>query len=272
MDMLNRKQAPFGADLWDAIDEAATEAAAAMLTGRRFLEVEGPYGPGLTNIEVGNDGFCRQVEDDEAGAVVSRAVSIPMLRKRFRISTRRLMAATDYGQPLNLAPVEDAAEAMARREDEFVYYGNKDFGLEGLLTATGRRTLTAGDWTQVDRALEDVVKAVTLLDDGGFPGPYAMALSPQLYNQLFRRYEGSDLLQLEHLKRVCTAGIFKAPIEGGVVVDERVGPIILGQDLMAGYVGTDGIHHEFFLTASMVLRLDDPEAICSLEAAATTSV
>lgn len=266
MDMLNRKLAPFGADLWETIDDAATEAAAAMLTGRRFLEVEGPYGPGLTNIEVGNDGFCRQVGDDEADAVVSRAVSIPMLRKRFRISTRRLMAATEYGQPLSLAPVEDAAEAMARREDEFVYYGNKDFGLEGLLTATGRRTLTAGDWTQVDRALEDVVKAVTLLDDGGFPGPYAMALSPALYNQLFRRYEGSDLLQLEHLKRVCTAGIFKAPIEGGVVVDERVGPIILGQDLMAGYVGTDGIHHEFFLTASMVLRLDDPEAICTLDA------
>lgn len=272
MDMLNRKLAPFGADLWENIDDAATEAAAAMLTGRRFLEVEGPYGPGLTNIEVGNDGFCRQVGDEEAGAVVSRAVSIPMLRKRFRMSSRRLMAYSEYGQPLSLAPVEDAAEAMARREDEFIYYGNKDFGIEGLLTATGRRTMTAGDWTQVDRALEDVVKAVTLLDDGGFPGPYAMALSPQLYNQLFRRYEGSDLLQLEHLKRVCTAGIFKAPIEGGVVVDERVGPIILGQDLMAGYVGTDGIHHEFFLTASMVLRLDDPEAVCVLETGGAVAV
>lgn len=265
MDLLNRAAAPIDADLWSEIDEAAADAASAMLTARRFLEVEGPYGPGLTSIEVGNDGYCRTVGDEEAGAVISRAVSVPMLRKRFKLSIRRLSAATEHGQPLNLNTVDDAAEAMARREDEFVYYGNKDFGLEGLLTATGRRTLTAGDWTQVDQALEDVVKAVTLLDDGGFPGPYATALSPRLYNQLFRRYEGSDLLQLEHLKRVCTAGIFKAPIDGGVVVDSRVGPIVLGQDLMAGYIGQDGIHHEFFLSASMVLRLDDPEAICTLE-------
>lgn len=117
----------------------------------------------------------------------------------------------------------------------------------------------------MDQALEDVVRAVTMLDDGGFPGPYGMALSPSLFNQLFRRYEGSDLLQLEHLKRVCTAGIFKAPIKGGVLVDARVGPIVLGQDLMAGYIGQDGIHHEFFLSSSMALRLDDPEAIVALE-------
>lgn len=267
MDVLNRSVAPVDADLWNAIDEAATDAASAMLTARRFLDVEGPYGPGLTSIEVGNDGYCRTVGGDEAGAVVSRAVSVPMLRKSFKLSIRRLSAAAEHGQPLNLNPVEDAAEAMARREDEFVYYGNKDFGLEGLLTATGRKTHTAGDWTKVDQALEDVVEAVTRLDEGGFPGPYALALSPKLYNRLFRRYEGSDLLQLEHLKRVCTAGIFKAPIQGGVLVDSRVGPIVLGQDLMAGYIGQDGIHHEFFLSASMVLRLDDPEAVCTLESA-----
>lgn len=265
MDMLNRSHAPFDAELWNAIDEAASESAAAMLTGRRLLETEGPYGSGLTSIEVGNDDYCRTVGANEAGAVVSRAVSVPMLRKSFKISIRRLMAAAENSQPLNLSPVEDAAEAVARREDEFIYYGNKDFGLEGLLTARGRNTLTAGDWSKVDQALEDVVKAVTLLDDGGFPGPYGMALSPALYNQLFRRYEGSDLLQLEHLKRVCTAGIFKAPIKGGVIVDARVGPIVLGQDLMAGYIGQDGIHHEFFLSSSMVLRLDDPEAICALD-------
>lgn len=264
MDYLNRNQAPFGPELWDAIDEAAIGAARALVTGRRFLEVEGPFGVGLTSVELGNDGYCREPGGDEAGAVISRAVSVPMIRKSFKLSIRRL-AAHELGQPLDLNPVEEAAEAVARREDEFIYQGNPDFGVEGLMTAKARQTQKGGDWKKVDQALADVVEAVTKLDEAGFPGPYALALSPALYNSLFRRYEGTDLLQLEHLKRVCEDGIFKAPIEGGVVLDpERVGPLLIGQDLMCGYTGNDGVHHSMFVNASMVLRIDDPQAICTI--------
>jgi uncharacterized linocin/CFP29 family protein len=49
MDYLNRQTAPFDGDLWKLIDEAAVSAAREVLTGRRFLEVEGPYGVGLTS-------------------------------------------------------------------------------------------------------------------------------------------------------------------------------------------------------------------------------
>ena len=43
-------------------------------------------------IEVGNDGYCRQPGPDEAGAVIGRAISMPMLRKSFKLSIRRLAA------------------------------------------------------------------------------------------------------------------------------------------------------------------------------------
>ena len=49
-----------------------------------------------------------------------------------------------------------------------------------------------------------------MLDSKGYRGPYGLALAPALYNNLFRRYPGSDLLQIEHLKRLCTRGIVKA--------------------------------------------------------------
>jgi len=64
MSYLNRESAPFGDDIWQKIDEAAASAARDMLTGRRFLDVEGPYGVGLTSVEVGNDEFCRQPQPD----------------------------------------------------------------------------------------------------------------------------------------------------------------------------------------------------------------
>lgn len=262
MDYLNRAQAPFGADVWKIIDAAATEAAADMLTARRFLEVDGPFGVGLTSIELGNDGFCRQPGGEEAGQIIGRAVSVPMIRKTFKLSIRRLAGHLELGQPLDTAPVEDAAEAVAAREEELIYAGQPDFGVPGLLTADGRCETTGGDWSDVDRALEDVLGAVTRLDDAGNRGPYALALEPALYNGLFRRYPGTDMLQLEHLKRLCTLGIVKAPIKGAAVVDARVGKVLIGQDLRAGYIGQDGVHYDLFLSQSLVLRLDDPEAVC----------
>ena len=84
----------------------------------------------------------------------------------------------------------------------------------------------------------------------------------KLYNDLFRLYPGSDVLALEHLRRLCTAGIYKAAIEGGVLVDTRVGVLILGQDVNAGYSSQDGVHYHLYVSESIVLRIDEPKAIC----------
>jgi uncharacterized linocin/CFP29 family protein len=264
VDYLNRGQAPLPDAVWRRIDEAAAAAARQRLTGRRFLEVEGPFGVGLTTIEVGNDAFCRQPAPEEAGAILGRAISVPMLRRSFRLSIRRLAAHLENGQPLDLSAAEDAAAAVADREEELVYRGQAEFGLPGLLTAEGRQHREGGDWNAIERALEDVLAAVTALDDAGYRGPYALALSPALYNGLFRLYPGTELLQLEHLRRLCTRGIWKAPIAGGVLVDPRVGALVLGQDLEAGYAAQDGVHYELYLSESIVLRIDEPKAICTI--------
>lgn len=264
MSYLNRKNAFFSEDIWNKIDEAAIAAATDLLTGRRFLDVDGPYGVGLTSVEVGDEGYCRQPAPDEAGAVLSKAVALPMLRKSFGLSVRRIEGHVGMGLPLDLRAVEDAAEAVARREEEFIYYGQPDFGLEGLLTANGRVQVECDDWGQIEQALDDVLDAVTRLDENGFHGPYALALSPSWYNLLFRRYEGTDMLQLEHLKRLCELGVFKASIDGAVLVDSHVGRIIVGQDMMTGYSSNDGIHHQMFISESLVMRVEEPGAICTL--------
>jgi len=270
MSYLNRESAPFGDDIWQKIDEAAASAARDMLTGRRFLDVEGPYGVGLTSVEVGNDEFCRQPQPDEAGAVMGRALSVPMLRKSFLLSIRRVAAHQEMGQGLYLLPVATAAEAVAKREEEFIYYGQPAFQLPGLLNVPNHNHHAGGDWANIDQALEDVVAAVNVLDGKGFRGPYALALSPLLYNGLFRRYPGSDLLQLQHLRSLCMRGVYKAPIEGGVLVDPRLGRLLIGQDLMAGYANQDGVHYHLYLSESLVLLIEEPPAICTIAPKAFT--
>src|SRR5262245_47822805 len=167
-------------------------------------------------------------------------------------------------QPLTLKLVTDAAQAVALREEEFVYQGQLEFNLPGLLTAAGRNTLQGGDWSNVDQVLEDVIAAVNLLDGKGYRGPYGLALAPALYNNLFRRYAGTDLLQIEHLKRLCTRGIVKATIEGGVLVAPEVGSLVLGQDMQVGYLETDAAHENFAVSESMVLKIEAPDAICTI--------
>jgi len=41
---------------------------------------------------------------------------------------------------------------------------------------------------------------------------------------------------------------------------------VIGQDLRAGYIGQDGGHYELYLTESIVLRSDEPQAICTIMA------
>src|SRR5918911_5229165 len=145
MDSLNREQAPFPAEIWQMIDAAAASAARERLTGRRFLDLEGPFGVGLTTIEVGNDDYCRQPGPDEAGAIMGRAIPLPMLRKSFQLSIRRVSAHVQNGQPLDLNPVQSAAEAVADREEGMVYQGQPAFGLAGLMTIEGHQEVPSTD-------------------------------------------------------------------------------------------------------------------------------
>jgi uncharacterized linocin/CFP29 family protein len=45
---------------------------------------------------------------------------------------------------------------------------------------------------------------------------------------------------------------------------------VLGQDLRAGYIGQDGVHHQLYLTESIVLRIDEPRAICTISATSSS--
>jgi uncharacterized linocin/CFP29 family protein len=252
-------------DLLKKIEDAATAAARDILSGRRIIDVEGPYGLGLTTLEVGNDDLCRQPAPDEASAVVSRALSVPMIYRRFALSKRRIAAAQETNQPLSLKVAEDAAQAVAAREEDFIYNGQPDFNLSGLLNVEGRNVLE-GKWGNVDEVLDVVIAAVNSLDDKGYRGPYGLALAPALYNNLFRRYAGTELLQIEHLKRLCTRGIVKADITGGVLVAKDVGQIVLGQDMQVSYLGPDAAHENFTVSESLVLKIEAPDAICTITA------
>lgn len=64
------------------------------------------------------------------------------------------------------------------------------------------------------------------------------------------------------LLTACTHGVYKSVVDRPVIVDKHAGAIVVGQDMHMGYAGTDGIHYQLFICESVVLRLDEPSAVC----------
>lgn len=263
---LHRNDAPFSASVWSQIDQTVLGAAKAQLTARRLLYVDGPFGLGYKAISGG------ETEGKPVGAVnmsVSSTKPLVMIRREFTLPTRDIAAFEQNGLPVDLGAAAMAASEAARLEDDIIFNGSKQAGVEGLLNAKGARSMQLGDWKQVGAAADSLIKAVTELDNAGFHGPYALALTPERYNQLFRRYTQGNATEMDHIRGFITDGIIKAPglsSQGVLIASSRqFAGIVLGMDLATGFVGPAGGEYELFIAESVALRLTVPESVCVLK-------
>lgn len=259
---LAREDAPFGSDVWGALDEAMIEAAKGMLVGRRLLELEGPYGLGLKSVPL-------QDQTTESGLIVSDVLPLVLLQEGFDLGARDLANYELRGLTLDRSEVAKAAISLAQREDKLIFDGSDELGIDGLRTAQGISRSGLSEWDTVGAAAEDLIQAITLLDEAGFHGPYTLALAPSRYNKLFRRYERGNVSEIEHLKTMVTDGVYKAPNldEGGVLLStgRQYASILVGQDMTVGFIGPEGDRVAFTVSESLVPRVRRPGAICVLE-------
>ena len=112
MDYLAREGAPISAELWQRIDETIIGEARKHMVCRRFLEIYGPLGAGVSHVPV------ETVETDEVfennmGRIVGRPLAeLPMLYQDFAILWRTLAEADANGRPLDLSAAAAAAEKL----------------------------------------------------------------------------------------------------------------------------------------------------------------
>lgn len=259
---LARDDAPFGSDVWDALDGAMIEAAKGVLVGRRILHLEGPYGLGLKSVPLKD-------ETTKSGLIAGKALPLLLLQEDFDLAARDLANYEREGITLDRGAVSEAAMALAQREDGLIFYGSDELDVPGLMTVDGASGLKLSDWAEVGTAANDLIRAVTTLDEAGYHGPYTLALAPARFNLLFRRYERGNFSEIEHVKTLVTHGVYKAPAlqAGGVVLatGRQYASIVMGQDMTIGFVGPEGDRVAFTISESLVPYLRRPKAICVLE-------
>jgi uncharacterized linocin/CFP29 family protein len=259
---LGREDAPIGSEIWSVLDNTVTEAAKSVLAGRRLLYTEGPYGLGLKSVPM-------QDYRTEGGLIASSFLPLYFIQNNFLLSKRDLAAYEREGVPINTGVVARAAIDTATQEDRLIFFGAP--GSQGLMTAgkdRGASEYVLKSWDEVGKAADEIIGAITLLDKAGFHGPYTLALAPSRYNLLLRRYPYGNT-ELEHIITMVTDGVYKAPVldSGGVLMasGRQFASVILGQDMMTGFIGPVGENLEFSISESLALMIREPGAICVLK-------
>jgi uncharacterized linocin/CFP29 family protein len=246
-DYLMRAEAPLTDGEWERIDGIVVNVARQFLVGRRVLDLKGPLGGGLEMVPVGvGDG--------------RKFVKVQVFSDSFMLYWRDILAGRESNVPLETGPAAHSAMAVARMEDEMIF--------NSLLDAS-TKSMGLGDWSQADTPLADVVAATEMLFSDGFVGPYAVILSPALYIQTQRVWEGMGRTVGALITEVAQGGLFRTPVlHGKPAMVLSLGAynfdLLVGQDLITGYQGNEGLDHSFRVLETLALRIKRSGAICTL--------
>jgi uncharacterized linocin/CFP29 family protein len=246
-DYLMRHDAPLSDGEWQRIDDIVVHIARQFLVGRRVLDLKGPFGAGMEMAPVGvGEG--------------RRFVKVQVFSDEFMLYWRDIVASRESDLPLETGPAAHAAMKVAQMEDEMIF--------NSLLEAA-TKNVGLGDWSQADTPLADVVAATEMLFSDGHLGPYAVILSPTLYVQTQRVWEGMGRTVGALIQEVALGGLFRTPVlHGKPAMVLSLGAynfdLLVGQDLITAYQGNEGLNHSFRVLETMALRIKRSGAICTL--------
>lgn len=273
---LQRDQAPLSADQWAALDRAVVQTARASLVGRRFLSLAGPFGPGvealpsdtLSGAGAGQVDLLGTAEGDVIGVERRRYLPLPLIYKDFWVHWRDLESASQLGLPLDTSKAAAAASACAQAEDRLIFDGHPALALDGLRGVEGRQTPGMRDWGAAGQGFADVADGVRLLTAAGFPGPYALAVSPRLYAELNRVFDNTGVLELEQVEKLARRGVYPSsvlPEPAAVLVDSGAQnmDLAVAVDFATAFVESTNLNYHMRVVESLVLRIHRPGAICA---------
>ncbi|MDK2923783.1 MAG: hypothetical protein PWQ90_1224, partial [Pseudothermotoga sp.] len=228
---LMQEDAPISAELWKLLNDVLVDLAKTNLTGRKLLNMIGPLGFGVKQVSLGDE----EIDD---GVFAPKSLPLYYVHRTFEIPTRDIAAFESEKVTLDLTSFRKAVLECLDFEEKLIFHGLAE--QKGLLNLDEAAQVNMGEWSKIGEAAEDVIEAITKLDESGFHGPYLLALSPDRYNRLMRRYESGNQTELEHISMMVKK-IYKAPTlkNAGVLICDSpfYASLIVGQDLSIGFIG-----------------------------------
>ena len=270
MDYLSRDSAPFPEDLWNRIDSAVVDSARRNLVGRRFLTLFGPIGAGAQSINIDSRDKTEDFDDGVVRTTGRSYAEIPQIYDDFFLLWRDIEASDKADYPVDLASAMSAAESVARREDKLIFFGNQALGVSGIMNAPGANKVKRGDWKTGENAFSDIAKGITILDEKGFLGNYALILSPDLYLDLQRIQPGTGLMEIDRVSKMVDGRLLRANVLGVkkaalVCCEPQYMDLVVGIDMTTAYLELTDLNHHMRVLETVLPRIKRQDAIVIFE-------
>jgi uncharacterized linocin/CFP29 family protein len=274
MSMTTHSADPLNSSEWESLLQTAKGVGNATVA-RRILSVTEPLGAGVQTVPtetlVGiTEGYRSKLGATEQAIRISERKSgiVPLIFKDFVMHWRDLAESRAMNQGLSIAKAAAAASSCARSEDKLVLFGNEPLGYSGLMTVAGRNIFQGLQWSNTGDAFENFRKMTELLTSKGYNGPYAAVVHPRIYARLHRVLKGSSLLEMDHVKALLRAGVFRSALlapRSGLVLStgKQNAELVVSIDTSVAFLGAKQMNLPFRVLKAVFLRILRSDSICT---------
>ena len=260
MDLLKRNLAPILPEAWKVIDEEARRVLKLNLAGRKLVDFSGPHGWNFAAVSTGRLQILPDHPMKDVSVGLRTVAPLIEVRTPMVLDIMEMDSIARGAVNPDLEPIVQAAERMARLEDQAIFHGYPAAGIAGIVESSPHTPLevrSIEDWPRALVAAKEVLRAA------GVDGPYALALGPRAYDELSAASEDGYPLR-KRIERTLIDGPFVwAPaLAGAVLLSTRGGDfeLTVGQDLSIGYAYHEKHQVELYLTESFTFRVLEPKA------------
>jgi len=270
MNFLARDTFPFPQDFWDNIDKTVVDTVRKNLVGRKFLTIFGPLGAGTISVQIDDISSVEEIAEGAVRTSGRTLIEVPQIFEDFILRWRDIENSEMTGAPVDLSRAIVAAQAMARKEDSLIFFGNEFLGYEGLMNASGTMKMKRGDWSTGENAFSDIAKGLSSFESKGIIGRCALIVSPDLFVQLQRIQPALGMMEAERIRQMLGGSLFIAPVLGKdkavlVCAEPQYMDLAVGKDMETGYLEPKDFNHVFRIIETAALRIKCRDAIIVYE-------
>ncbi|WP_321289987.1 family 1 encapsulin nanocompartment shell protein [uncultured Sunxiuqinia sp.] len=260
MNILKKSIAPITDKAWEEISDRTNEILKTYLTGRKFIDIDGPNGLEMGGVSTGRLVTPEKQTSEGINYGIREVLPFVENRKPFELDVWELDNIERGAKDVDLSPLEDAVKEVAFFEEKVIYKGFSPIKIKGLEPSAKSDPVDIPDNTNA--FLKELGRQVLKLSQNGVEGPYSLVINAEQWLNLIKLSEGYPISM--QLKEILGGNVIvNQSNEHSFLVSERGGDyeLIQGQDITLGYDSHDTEKVKLYLTASFTFRVISPEAI-----------
>ncbi len=260
MDILRQNLAPINNKAWEEINEQATDAFKAVLTGRKFVNVDGPKGWDFPAVPVGRIHVPEESNKGEVRYGINQVIPLIETRASFKLNIWELDNFIRGAEDIQFDNMEKAARKIAEFEEKAIYYGFEEANIKGLKESSEHEPIQYPD--NISDVITAVAQGVSIFKREGVAGPYSLVVGIEKWQNIVSHVKGYPLQR--QIEKVIGGSLILSPsIEEAFLVSEDEGAfkLTLGQDLSIGYEMHDSKEVQLYFTESFTFQVLDPAAV-----------